>query len=377
MRLFELHAIPRTIANTYNLYDLVNNEGEEARSAENQGFDDGTSNCTLECFNRGTMLNDSCTCDCNSTVYTGDSCDSCGCLNGGTCNDSVCLCPVGYTGRLCENKSCVVPCGKSKQPSISNCTCAECTLMCMNGGELYNDTCACDCRSSIVYGGEACDVCNCMNGGWCSNNSCVCPSAYTGKYCEKPQCIVPCGKNKHPANNCSCAPCNLECLNGGVLRDDICACDCSPSGVFWGPDCSVCRCMNDGVCVGNKCRCASKFTGPFCGTCPVTCRTEEYLTRSCSCDTCSNKVVGCQTCYRDNWWSSKVQCTACQEGYSFSDLSPGECVRGASGYGCSSTCIAGIVAINIGTLLFACVATTVVCGIARRRRSLYGYRRSL
>lgn len=45
----------------------------------------------------------------------------------------------------------------------------------------------------------------------------------------------------------------------------------------------VCRCMNDGVCVDSKCRCASKFTGPFCATCPVTCHNEEYLTRSCSC----------------------------------------------------------------------------------------------
>ena len=47
-------------------------------------------------------------------------------------------------------------------------------------------------------------VCNCTNGGWCSGHACVCPSAYTGKFCEKPQCIVPCGRNKHPANNCSC-----------------------------------------------------------------------------------------------------------------------------------------------------------------------------
>ncbi|KAL5493343.1 hypothetical protein EMCRGX_G014511 [Ephydatia muelleri] len=267
-------------------------------------------------------------------------------------------------------------CGKNKQSSITNCTC-ECSLMCMNGGELYNDTCACDCRGSLVYSGETCDVCNCMNGGLCSGNSCVCPSAYTGRLCEKPQCIVPCGRNKHPANNCSCAPCNLECLNGGILRDDICACDCSPSGVYWGPDCSVCRCMNDGVCVDSKCRCASKFTGPFCATCPVTCHNEEYLTRSCSCDTCSNRVTGCQTCYRDNWWSSKVQCTACQEGYSFSDLLPGECVRGASGFGCSRTCIGGIVVINVGTLLFACVATLVVCVLARRRGGAYGYRRAV
>lgn len=103
---------------------------------------------------------------------------------------------------------------------------AECTLTCMNGGELHNDSCSCDCRGSLVYGGETCNgkevditagvissdlyepllalVCNCTNGGLCSGQTCICPSAYTGRFCEKPQCIVPCGRNKHPANNCSC-----------------------------------------------------------------------------------------------------------------------------------------------------------------------------
>ena len=53
----------------------------------------------------------------------------CGCLNGGTCNGSTCLCPLGYAGRLCESKHCVVSCGKNKKPSNSNCSCGEWHLL--------------------------------------------------------------------------------------------------------------------------------------------------------------------------------------------------------------------------------------------------------
>ncbi|XP_033099397.1 fibropellin-1-like, partial [Anneissia japonica] len=49
------------------------------------------------------------TCNCTHTGYTGNTCEfvllSClvnPCLNGGTCTDSLCQCPDGFYGTLCE-----------------------------------------------------------------------------------------------------------------------------------------------------------------------------------------------------------------------------------------------------------------------------------
>ena len=47
---------------------------------------------------------------------------ACQCQNGGTCNGSVCACPPGYMGTLCET-SCATSCLTGYYLNTCNCTC--------------------------------------------------------------------------------------------------------------------------------------------------------------------------------------------------------------------------------------------------------------
>jgi len=153
-----------------------------------------------------------------------NACQSEPCLNGGSCILAEldylgyrCVCPNGFTGRLCEN---INECQSPQQPCQNGaicedrldgyqCYCARgftginCTINidecatnpCQNNGtctDLIADY-ACNCTAGFT--GDNCDIniddCvsdPCMNGGSCNDLvngfSCTCPGGFTGNCCE-------------------------------------------------------------------------------------------------------------------------------------------------------------------------------------------------
>jgi len=69
---------------------------------------------------------------------TPEKCNGVNCLNGGACNNNICICPTGYTGIYCEIYTLIDPC------------------------------------SSVT----------CLNEGTCDSGICSCITGTTGKYCE-------------------------------------------------------------------------------------------------------------------------------------------------------------------------------------------------
>ena len=196
-------------------------------------------------------------------------CDSNPCLNGGTCNaegldDFSCVCPSGWTGLNCDEE-------------IDKCSESD---YCKNGGEcihLDGDILACNC-SGTEFIGPTCeeekneeDECekrpdHCHNSGTCVSNGesikCECPPDYTGPRCED-------------KIDTECA-----CLNGGTceLIEDAVVCFCPE--MFKGPLCEhpdPCvpnPCLNGGLCSSNSgdyskfiCACTSDWTGETCDIC--------------------------------------------------------------------------------------------------------------
>ncbi|GAB5538994.1 MAG: hypothetical protein Salg2KO_10970 [Salibacteraceae bacterium] len=103
------------------------------------------------------------------------SCDDCRdvtCLNGGTCVEGICECPIGFSGATCELED----------------KCLSEDVDCQNGGTC--DDGDCDCPNG--FSGDECQIedrCitqdpNCLNGGDCVNGECDCPEGYTGDRCE-------------------------------------------------------------------------------------------------------------------------------------------------------------------------------------------------
>ena len=98
-----------------------------------------------------------------------DDCADVNCLNGGACNEGVCVCPDGFTGEFCQNT--VDPCE---------------SVNCLNGGVCLNGNCDCP----IGFSGEFCQTVEpcagvvCLNGGICNNGNCDCAEGYTGTNCE-------------------------------------------------------------------------------------------------------------------------------------------------------------------------------------------------
>ncbi|KAL5459899.1 hypothetical protein EMCRGX_G033288 [Ephydatia muelleri] len=127
----------------------------------------------------------------------------------------------GYYSSVCcnyydSNGGCMDACPSSSFPD-ANRTCVQCTLSCQNGGVLRNDICACNCSSSLVYGGTECTACQCQNGGTCSGSVCTCPPGYTGSMCEN-ACPTSCPASYY-LTNCSCVlicPCNGASIQCGT-----------------------------------------------------------------------------------------------------------------------------------------------------------------
>lgn len=76
---------------------------------------------------------------CKKESKTLNPCANLNCLNGGACNNGVCICPTGFEGTYCE---------KTIAPP------------------------------------DPCLGVNCQNGGTCIDGNCNCPAGYEGEHCE-------------------------------------------------------------------------------------------------------------------------------------------------------------------------------------------------
>lgn len=96
-------------------------------------------------------LNKNGTCDCSSNFWTGDSCNSIVCLNGGAVNDALpffCDCRgTGFVGQHCEIASCQ---GGRLSPDKLRCNCMgnyfgeQCQFYCWHGSLDINGRCVCE-----------------------------------------------------------------------------------------------------------------------------------------------------------------------------------------------------------------------------------------
>lgn len=98
---------------------------------------------------------------------TKDPCEAISCLNGGTCANGACNCPVGYSGSNCATYN---PCA---------------SITCLNGGTCVSGTCNCPPGYSGTYcqNYDPCAIVTCLNGGTCVSGTCNCLPGYTGPNC--------------------------------------------------------------------------------------------------------------------------------------------------------------------------------------------------
>uniref|UniRef100_A0A665VHV4 Slit homolog 1 protein n=1 Tax=Echeneis naucrates TaxID=173247 RepID=A0A665VHV4_ECHNA len=153
-----------------------------------------------------------------------DDCEDNYCDNGATCIDGVnnytCFCPPYYTGEMCEEMEDV--CAPERSPCQHQSTC----LITSAGPK---------CVCSPGYVGEYCSInyndCvehRCQNGAQCVDElngySCICPEGYSGQLCEVPP---------SPLSLCELADCqnNAPCVERGGRA----LCQCPPE--FGGPRC--------------------------------------------------------------------------------------------------------------------------------------------
>eukprot|EP00731_Ephydatia_muelleri_P019734 Em0012g559a len=105
-------------------------------------------------------------------------------------------------------------------------------------------------------------------------------------YLADGSCAIQCPSSSPPSftdANRTCVPCLLTCQNGGALKSNSCACNCSRSGIYGGTNCTACMCNNGGTCSGSSCTCPPGYTGVLCETsCPTSCPSGYYL-NNCSC----------------------------------------------------------------------------------------------
>nr|XP_054769902.1 fibropellin-1-like [Lytechinus pictus] len=179
------------------------------------------------------------------------------CQNGATCvdlmNDFECICPSGYTGKICDIE--LDFCGSGP---------------CLNGGTCNADSngYVCDCVAG--WTGLRCDTnineCAsdpCQNGATCVDGinewACTCAAQYTGERCEI------------SLNACGIAPCynGATCINAGL--DYICECVPGYTGDNCEIDINECTslpCQNGATCLNQvnryTCQCRQGFTGINC-----------------------------------------------------------------------------------------------------------------
>ncbi|KAL7990822.1 hypothetical protein Chor_014252 [Crotalus horridus] len=218
------------------------------------------------CQNEGTCLESSqgYMCECLEG-YTGTDCrdklsEDCECRNGGKCLDgnvTVCHCPPGYFGLLCEFEVTTTPCNMNTQCPDGG--------YCMEYGGSYLCVCHTDYGNNHTEPPSPCDSEPCLNGGSCDAHedsyTCDCPRGFTGKHCEKARPKL-----------CSSGPCR----NGGTCKESDGEYHCTCPYRFTGKHCEIGKpdpctsgpCHNGGTCfhyIGKyKCDCLPGYTGRHC-----------------------------------------------------------------------------------------------------------------
>nr|XP_018906103.1 PREDICTED: neurogenic locus protein delta-like [Bemisia tabaci] len=206
---------------------------------------------------------------------TSDPCQSGPCQNGGTCSTSnetaaqfKCSCPPGFKGPLCQHGS-------------NHCASSPCVNgICVGQRDGYRCFCqpgytGFQCQLEI----NECESSPCLNGGTCTDHigsfSCACGRGYTGQTCRT------------KVNLCDPNPCSQHhyCIDKGNSY----SCEC-PKG-YIGPLCSIP--MTKTVCNTNPCRnggtCWSSIDSYYCACKP------EYTGKTCTDKIASEETEGDKT----------------------------------------------------------------------------------
>ena len=192
--------------------------------------DESPTECDLVCENGG-ELNDSYWSYACSIGTTGESCQirSCdsidSCLNNDVCDTNIvndqftfkCICPIDFTGVLCEEIAC------------SNHWCLKSGIVLVKNDNI----CSCECSTAITgdqYVTKTFSLHDsCLNVSQCTysivNNSvifdCICLAGYSGTFCQESTCD------------------DISCMNYGVAvvesNNGECICQCPTS--YYGPNC--------------------------------------------------------------------------------------------------------------------------------------------
>ncbi|NXM70843.1 SNED1 protein, partial [Serilophus lunatus] len=226
-------------------------------------------------------------CECQEG-YTGQDCqdqllEGCECRNGGSClegNVTICQCPPGFFGLLCEFEVTTTPCNMNTQCPDGG--------YCMEYGGSYLCVCHTDYGTNHTMP-SPCDSEPCLNGGSCKVHDdsyiCECPRGFLGMHCEKAKPRL-----------CSLGPCR----NGGTCREANGEYHCTCPYRFTGKHCEIGKpdpcasgpCQNGGTCfhyIGKyKCDCPPGYTGRHCEIAPILCSAFLPLLSPCFLSPCKD-----------------------------------------------------------------------------------------